>query len=39
MNPDTEGHLRRAQTGYVPERSEIPYRQFHLEDILAHHAA
>ena len=39
MNPDTDGHLVRAQTGYVPERSEIPYRQFRLKDILAHHAA
>ena len=38
MNPRTEGHLVRAQTGYVPERSEIPYRQLRLRDIVRHHA-
>ena len=38
MDPRKEGHLVRAQTGYVPERSEIPYRQLRLREIVRHHA-
>jgi ABC-2 type transport system ATP-binding protein len=39
MDPAVESHLVRAQTGYVPERTEIPYRHMRLAEILDHHAS
>jgi ABC-2 type transport system ATP-binding protein len=38
MDPRFESHLVRAQTGYVPERSEVPYRQMSVREILEYHA-
>jgi ABC-2 type transport system ATP-binding protein len=39
MDPLVESHLVRAQTGYVPERTEIPYSHMRLAEILEHHGA
>lgn len=39
IDPQRDGHVVRAQVGYVPERSEFPYRQLTIHAILEHHAA